>query len=130
MEGDSRSVKFKIKPKSYPLIKVHFKNQHEYEDDMLESEVAFPQEFWLDLANNCKEVAAGMGTFGSQKIVSGLNLMAQTIMAEIQAEQKRLHNKDAYESLVDFVFEINNRSDLDKVRKGQMIHDRACQLKF
>lgn len=51
-------------------------------------------------------------------------------VSQIVAEDRRLKYQEAYESLVDFVFEINNRTDLDKVRKGQMIHDRACELKL
>ncbi len=128
MEGESSAVKFKIKPKAYPLITLCLNKQHE--DDMLETEVAFPQEFWIDLAKNCKEVAASMGAFRSQKIVSGLNAMSEKITAEIDAENKRSRYRDAYEFLADFVFEIHNRADLDKVRKGQMIHDKACQLKL
>jgi hypothetical protein len=84
----------------------------------------------MNMANSCKEVAGSMGAFTSQNIVSGLNLMHQTILLEIAAEDRRLKYQEAYESLVDFVFEINNRTDLDKVRKGQMIHDRACELKL
>ena len=80
------------------------------------------------MANSCKEVAGSMGAFTSQNIVSGLNQMHQSILLEIAAEDKRLKYQDAYESLVDFVFEVNNRTELDKVRKGQMIHDRACEL--
>lgn len=126
MEVGNRSVKLKLEPASYPLIKVHLKAQGE--NNMFETEVRFPREFWLNMANSCKEVAGSMGAFTSQNIVAGLNLMHQTILLEIAAEDRRLQYQEAYESLVDFVFEINNRTDLDKVRKGQMIHDRACEL--
>jgi hypothetical protein len=128
MEVGNRSVKLKLEPASYPLIKVNLNAQGE--NNMFETEVRFPREFWMNMANSCKEVAGSMGAFTSQNIVSGLNLMHQTILLEIAAEDRRLKYQEAYESLVDFVFEINNRTDLDKVRKGQMIHDRACELKL
>ena len=128
MEVGNRSVKLKLEPASYPLIKVNLNAQGE--NNMFETEVRFPREFWMNMANSCKEVAGSMGAFTSQNIVSGLNLMHQTILLEIAAEDRRLKYQEAYESLVDFVFEINNRIDLDKVRKGQMIHDRACELKL
>ena len=128
MEVGNRSVKLKLEPASYPLIKVNLNAQGE--NNMFETGVRFPREFWMNMANSCKEVAGSMGAFTSQNIVSGLNLMHQTILLEIAAEDRRLKYQEAYESLVDFVFEINNRTDLDKVRKGQMIHDRACELKL
>ena len=124
----NRSVKLKLEPASYPLIKVNLNAQGE--NNMFETGVRFPREFWMNMANSCKEVAGSMGAFTSQNIVSGLNLMHQTILLEIAAEDRRLKYQEAYESLVDFVFEINNRTDLDKVRKGQMIHDLACELKL
>ena len=128
MEVVNRSIKLNLEPASYPVIKIHLNAQGE--NNTFETEVRFPREFWMNMANSCKEVAGSMGAFTSQNIVSGLNLMHQTILLEIAAEDRRLKYQEAYESLVDFVFEINNRTDLDKVRKGQMIHDRACELKL
>jgi len=128
MEVGNRSVKLKLEPGSYPLIKIHLNAQGE--NDTLETEIRFPREFWMNMAKSCKDVAGSMGAFTSQNIVSGLNLMHQSIMLEIEAEDRRLKYQKAYESLVDYVFEINNRTDLDKVRKGQMIHDRACKLQL
>jgi hypothetical protein len=128
MEVVNRSIKLNLEPASYPVIKIHLNAQDE--NNTFETEVRFPREFWLNMANSCKEVAGSMGAFTSQNIVSGLNLMHQTILLEIAAEDRRLKYQEAYESLVDFVFEINNRTDLDKVRKGQIIHDRACELKL
>ena len=61
MGNGNRSVRFKVKPASYPLIKILLNSQGENEDDQLETEVAFPREFWLTLADNCKGVAHSMG---------------------------------------------------------------------
>jgi hypothetical protein len=41
-----------------------------------------------------------------------------------------LKYKGVYESLADFVFELSGRTDLDKVRIGQLIHEKANKLKL
>jgi len=130
MELDSSSMKLKIKPISYPVMEISLKNGSEHEDDFLETEVTFPMEFWLSLALTLKGGAKGMGAFGSQGVISGLNRMSQRIMAEIEAENRRLKFKEAYESLADFIVEVSLRPNLDKVRKAQIIYDRASELKL
>ena len=130
MELDSSSMKLKIKPISYPVMEISLKNGSEHEDDFLETEVTFPMEFWLSLALTLKGGAKGMGAFGSQGVISGLKRMSQRIMAEIEAENRRLKFKETYESFTNFVVQINSRTDLDDVRKGQIIHDMAWKLKL
>ena len=130
MELDSSSMKLKIKPISYPVMEISLKNGSEHEDDFLETEVTFPMEFWLSLALTLKGGAKGMGAFGSQGVISALNLMSQRILAEMEAENQRLKFKETYESFANFVVQINSRTDLDDVRKGQIIHDMACKLKL
>ena len=71
MELDSISMKLKIKPTSYPVMKISIKNRSEHEDDLLETEVTFSKEFWLSLADTLKKGANGMGAFGSQGVISG-----------------------------------------------------------
>ena len=56
--------------------------------------------------------------------------MSQRILAEIEAENRRLKFKEAYESLADFIVEVSLRPNLDKVRKAQIIYDRASELKL
>jgi hypothetical protein len=58
------------------------------------------------------------------------NLAADLILSEIRAEEKRERNREAYDSFGDFVANISNRTDLDTIRKAQMIHDKACELKL
>ena len=130
MELDSSSMKLKIKPISYPVMKISLQNGSKHEDDFFETEVTFPMEFWLSLALTLKGGAKGMGAFGSQGVISGLNRMSQRIMAEIEAENRRLKFKEAYESLADFIVEVSLRPNLDKVRKAQIIYDRASELKL
>ena len=90
MEAGKRSVKFKVKPKSYPMVKFSYRMQNENENDLFGTDVTFTQEFWLNLAGMCEEVASSKRVFGSQKIVARLNLRCQTIMTEIEAERGRL----------------------------------------
>ena len=130
MELDSSSMKLKMKPTSYPVMEISLKNRSEHEDDFLETEVTFPMEFWLSLALTLKGGAKGMGAFGSQGVISGLKRMSQRILAEIEAENRRLKFKEAYESLADFIVEVILRPNLDKVRKAQIIYDRASELKL
>jgi hypothetical protein len=111
-------------------MEISLKNRSEHEDDLLETEVTFPKEFWLSLADTLKKGAKGMGAFGSQGVISGLNRMSQRIMAEIKAEDRRLKFKEAYESFADFIVEVSLRPNLDKVRKAQIIYDRASELKL
>jgi len=130
LELDNSSMKLEIRPISYPVMEISLTNGSKNEDDFLETEVTLPREFWLSLADTLKKGAKGMGAFGSQGIISGLNRISQRILAEIEAEDRRLQFKETYESFADFVVQINNRTDLDDVRKGQIIHDMARKLKL
>jgi hypothetical protein len=56
--------------------------------------------------------------------------MADQIMTEIDAEDRRSQYKESYESFFNFVVEINKRTDLNRVRKAQLIHDKACQIQL
>ena len=130
MELDSSSMKLEIKPTSYPVMEISLKNGSEHEDDLLETEVTLSKEFWLSLADTLRKGAQGMGAFGSQRIISKFNHMSQRIVEEIGAENRRVQFKEAYESFTNFVTQISSRTDLDDVRKGQIIHDMACKLKL
>ena len=130
LELDSSSMKLKIKPISYPVMEVSIKNGSEHEDNFFETEVTFPMEFWLSLSLTLKGGAKDMGAFGSQRVISELKRMSQRILAEIEAENQRLKFKETYESFANFVVQINSRTDLDDVRKGQIIHNMAHKLKL
>ena len=130
LELDSSSMKLKIKPISYPVMKVSIKNGREHEDNFFETEVTFPMEFWSSLALTLKGGATHIGAFGSKRIISELKRISQKIFAEIEAENQRLKFKETYESFTNFVVQINSRTDLDDVRKGQIIHDMAHKLKL
>ena len=128
MEIDNRFMMLNITPGSYPVMEVCFNDINEHEDNLWETEATFPREFWLNLADTLKQVAKDMG--GDDPARSGFNLMSQGIMAEIEAEDRRLQFRETYESFADFVVEITKRTYLDKVRKGQIVHDMASELKL
>ena len=60
-----------------------------------------------------------------QRYEEGLKLME-----ERQREERRARCKEYYEFLAESATEIFERADLNKTRKGQMIHDLATQLDF
>jgi hypothetical protein len=106
------------------------KDNSSQENAALEATSPLHKEVWLNLANDCKQHASQIDAFASQELISALNLFADSIMSEIHAEEKRERNRDAYQAFADFVAQISSRSDLDSVRKAQMIHDRAAELRL
>lgn len=52
------------------------------------------------------------------------------IMTDMAVERKTQRNKEIFESFADFVFETTSRRDLDKARKGQLIHEKASLLRL
>jgi CheY-like chemotaxis protein len=130
MAEEKRSVEVTLTPKLYPTVKVLVKDNSSQEATVLEATSPLHKEVWLNLAKDCKNHASQMDVSASPELVSVLNLFADSIMSEIQAEERRERNRDAYQAFADFVAEINSRPDLDNVRKAQMIHDRAAQLKL
>lgn len=130
VKGSNRSVMLNVEAAWYPKIRLHIIQQRDDKQDELDIEVSFPRELWLNLADVCKQMADSMNTVTSATAKAGLNLMSQSITAAIEAQNKRLRNKEAYEYFADFIVEISNRTDLDKVRKGQMVHDEARRLKL
>ena len=128
MEADRRFMMLDINPGRYPEMELSINIIVEDEDKLFETKVTFPREFWLNLADTLNEVAYKM--YEDDPVKSGFKLLSQRILAEIEAANRRVKFKKAYESFADFIIEINNRTDLDNVRKAQMIHDRACQMKL
>jgi hypothetical protein len=88
------------------------------------------KEVWLNLAKPWKDGAAQIDAHASRELMSAWNLGADSIMSEIRAEEKRERNRETYDSFGDFVANISNRTDLDKTRKAQMIHDKASELEL
>ena len=126
MTGEKGSMELIANPNFYPSVKVTWREAGAQE--ISEATAPFDKEVWLKLATECRSRAAAIDA--SQKMTSCLNLIADMIMSEINAEERRERNRETYDSFADFVAEIHARTDLDKTRKAQMIHDRAHQLKI
>lgn len=129
MADERRSLDLMVNPDLYPAVRILWK-EAATAGEVFEATAPLHKEVWLHVAKDCRERAAQMDVVASQKLVSALNLVADLILGEVNAEEKRERNREAYESFAEFVAEINGRTDLDKIRKAQMIHDKACELKL
>jgi len=129
MVEEKGSMEVVVNPDLYPVVKLLWKNSAT-QDKILEAGTPLHKEVWVQLAKDCRDRAGQIDVFSSQELVSGLNLVADLIMTEVNADEKRQRNRAAYDSFADFVAETNARTDLDKTRKAQIIHDRASQLKL
>ncbi len=129
-QGSNKSVVLHVEAASYPKIRLHIIEKRGDKHDELKTEVSFPRKFWVNLSNVCRQMTDNMDSYGSGTLRAALTLISQRIMAEIEAEKKRLRNKEEYEILADSVAQIVNRAALDKARKGQMVHDIACRLQL
>ena len=78
------------------------------------------------------EVRRKIGENGENDIALRLKRYEEgfKLMEERQREERRARCKEYYEFLAESSAEIFERADLDKTRKGQMIHDLATQLDF
>jgi CheY-like chemotaxis protein len=129
MVEEKKSVELMINPTLYPAVKIVL-NEQASEHEVFEVTAPLHKEVWLHVAKDCKERAAAMDVVASQGLVSALNSLGDMIFAQVNAEEKRERNREAYESFADFVSTINTRTDLDKIRKAQLIHDKASELQL
>ena len=130
MEQEKRFVDLLVTPNVYPTVKLLVRKEPGSDDEMSVHTISFHREMWRTLAKYCKQRVAHADISLSQELVISLNAIADAIMSEVNADEKRERNKDAYQSFADFVAKINARTDLDKLRKAQIIHDRASELKL
>jgi hypothetical protein len=129
MVAEKGFMELVIKPDLYPVMRLVWQ-ESATKDQIVEATTPVHKDAWLRLAKEFKDRAAQIDVYSSQQLVSGLNLVADLIMAEIYAEEKRERNRAVYDSFADFVAGITARTDLDKTRKAQIIHERAAQLKL
>jgi hypothetical protein len=94
------------------------------------ADIPLRRDVWLDLAKTWKEHNARLDARASRESMLAWNLAADLILSEIRAEEKRERNREAYDSFSEFVANISNRTDLDNIRRAQMIHDKAAELKL
>ncbi len=123
------SVELVIRPRLYPVVTLIWKKVPSH-GKSLEANIPLRREVWLGLAKTWKEDAARIDACVSRELTSAWNSVADSITREIRAEEHRERHREAYDSFGDFVANISNRTDLDKIRKAQMIHDKACELKL
>jgi hypothetical protein len=83
---------------------------------------------WLDVAECCKQRAEQLERSGRHRLANSWDRIADLVLSEIIAAEKRQRNRELYGSFADFVATISARSDMDKVRKAQIIHEKARQL--
>lgn len=65
-----------------------------------------------------------------EKLLTALNLVSQIITFETALKKLSLADRQIYGSFSHTAKEILARTDLDKIRKGQIIHDLAARLDF
>ena len=65
-----------------------------------------------------------------EKLLTALDLVSQIITFELTLQKLSLVDRQIYGSLFHTAKEILARTDLDKIRKGQIILDLAAQLDF
>jgi len=65
-----------------------------------------------------------------EKLLMALNLVSQIISFEMELQKLSLVDRQIYGSFSHTAKEIIARKDLDKIRKGQIIHDLATHLYF
>ena len=78
------------------------------------------------------EVRRKIGENGEDDITLRLQRYEEgfKLIDERQREKGKARFEEQYEFLAKSATEISERADLDKIRKGQMIHDLAAQLDF
>jgi hypothetical protein len=123
------SIRLVIDPCVYPVARLVWAEATS-QDGVFEATIPLRREVWLDVAEYCKQRAEQPEVPGPYQLANTWTRVADLIMGEIAAAEKRQRNTEVYGSFADFVAAISARTDIDKARKAQMIHERACQLKL
>jgi len=118
-----------IDPYFYPVAKLGWAEATS-QDVVFEATIPLRREVWLDVAKYCKQRVEQVDVPGPDKLADALNRVADLIINEITADERRQRNREVYGSFADFVTAISTRIDIDKARKAQIIHEKACQLKL
>jgi hypothetical protein len=130
MERGARSIGLFIHPASYPFARLVWAERIRDEGDRLGRRISLNRDFWNDLADICKKASGKIDDAAPQTLAIALSVISSMIMEEVQREDRREKNRETYESFLGFVVETMNRVDLDKVRKAQVIHDKASLLQI
>jgi len=123
------SIQLMIDPRGYPVARLVWA-QAAFQDELSQATIPLRKEVWLDVAGYCQQHAERLEVLGQGELAETCRRVADLIMDEITADEKRQRNRDIYASFADFISTISVRTDIDKARKAQIIHDKACQLKL
>lgn len=130
MTRGSRSIGLIVHPASYPAARLVWTEKIQNEEDKYGRKISLDRDFWVDFATICEKAATRIDASKSQTLTIALSVISSVITDEIAAEDKRVRNRDIYDSFLDFVVATMKRTDFDKARKGQIIHDTACLIKL
>jgi len=122
------SIRLVIDPCGYPVARLVWA-EAAGKDEAFQATIPLRKKEWLHVANYCRKRAEQLAAFGPDDLASTWHKIAEFITSEITADEKRQRNRELYGSFADFVAAINARTDIDKARKAQMIHERACRLR-
>jgi len=121
------SIQLLVNPRLHPVAKLVWA-EAPAQDGVFEATVPLRKEVWLDVAKYCKQHAEQLEVPGPYELANTWNRVADLIMSQIIADEKRQRNREIYGSFADFVAAVSARTDLDKAHKAQIIHEKACQL--
>jgi hypothetical protein len=130
MKRSARSIGVMIHPASYPLARLVWAEQIRDEDDKFGRTVSLDRDFWLEFSRICKHAAARIADSPSETLAIALTVISSMITDGIDSEVKREKNSAMYASFLDFSLSVMRRTDIDRARKGQIIHDRASLIKL
>ena len=122
------SIQLVVDPYVYPGARLVWA-EATAQDEVFQASIPLRKEVWLDVANYCKRQAEHFEILGPDELANTWKRVADLILGEITADEKRHRNREVYDSFADFVATISARIDIDKARRAQMIHDKACQLR-
>ena len=130
MQKEKDGMRIVVNPESYPAIKVIWRDDKGQEETTYEATAPLHKDLWSHLEEECRERASVIDVSSGNDLAVNLRLFADLIHKEIDAEGKRERNRSAYEYFSDFVSTIIARTDLDNIRKAQIIHDKAGELRL
>lgn len=128
MQKEKDGMRIVVNPESYPAIKIIWRDNEGQGEATYEATAPLHKDFWSHLEKECRERASGSDTSSGNDLAANLTLFANLIHKEIDAEERRERNRSVYEYFSDFVSTIIARTDLDNIRKGQIIHEKAGEL--
>jgi hypothetical protein len=130
MQKEKNGVRIVVDPESYPAIKIVWMDRQGQEEAIHEETAPLNKDFWSHLERECRDRSSEIDVSSGNNLAGNLTLFADLIRNEIDAEERRERNRSVYEYFADFVSTIVDRTDLDKIRKAQIIHDKAEELQL